>query len=49
MRVRHARRLLREGASPSDTALECGFADQAHLTRHFKARSGVTPAAFRKG
>ena len=49
MRVRHARRLLRDGATPSDTALECGFADQAHMTRHFKARSGVTPAAFRKG
>ena len=37
------------GVSPSDAALECGFADQAHLTRHFKARTGVTPAAFRKG
>lgn len=49
LRVRHARRLLRDGASPTDTALECGFADQAHLTRHFKARTGVTPAAFRKG
>lgn len=49
LRVRHARRLLREGASPSDTAIECGFADQAHLTRHFKARIGVTPAAYRRG
>jgi AraC-like DNA-binding protein len=49
MRVRHARRLLRDGASPTETAFECGFADQAHLTRHFKARTGVTPAAFRKG
>jgi AraC-like DNA-binding protein len=49
MRVRHARRLLRDGASPSEAALECGFADQAHLTRHFKARTGVTPAAFRRG
>jgi AraC-like DNA-binding protein len=49
LRVRYARRLLRAGASPSDAALECGFADQAHLTRHFKARTGVTPAAFRRG
>jgi AraC-like DNA-binding protein len=49
MRVRHARRLLRDGATPGNTAAECGFADQAHLTRHFKARTGVTPAAFRKG
>jgi AraC-like DNA-binding protein len=49
MRIRHARRMLRSGISPSDTALNCGFADQAHLTRHFKARTGVTPAAFRNG
>jgi AraC-like DNA-binding protein len=25
-----------------------GFCDQAHLTRAFKARIGVTPGAYRK-
>lgn len=49
LRVRHARRLLRGGATPADTALACGFADQAHLTRQFKARTGLTPAVFRAG
>jgi AraC-like DNA-binding protein len=49
MRVREARRLLRQGASPSEVAMQCGFADQAHFTRHFKARTGVTPAVFRNG
>ena len=49
MRVRQARRLLREGAAPSEVAVQCGFADQAHFTRHFKARTGVTPAVFRNG
>jgi AraC-like DNA-binding protein len=49
LRIRHARMLLRAGATPSDTALACGFADQAHLTRHFKARTGLTPAVFRAG
>lgn len=49
MRIREARRLLRNGAAPSEAAAECGFADQAHLTRHFKARTGVTPAVFRRG
>lgn len=49
LRIRHARTLLRAGATPTDTALACGFADQAHLTRHFKARSGLTPAVFRAG
>ncbi|MGE6739088.1 AraC family ligand binding domain-containing protein [Allorhizobium pseudoryzae] len=49
LRIRHARCLLRAGATPSDTAAACGFADQAHLTRHFKARTGLTPAVFRAG
>lgn len=29
-------------------AAECGFADQAHLTRHMRAAFGVTPAAYRR-
>lgn len=49
MRIRHVRRLLRNGASPSEAAVECGFADQAHMTRNFKARTGVTPATYRRG
>ena len=49
MRIRHARHLLRTGATPSDTAAACGFADQAHMTRQFKARTGLTPAVFRAG
>ena len=49
LRIRHARKLLRDGATPTEAALECGFADQAHLTRHFKARTGLTPAVYRNG
>lgn len=48
-RVRAAKTLLRHGWSAVDTAYQCGFADQAHFTRHFKARTGVTPGAFRAG
>ncbi len=48
-RVREAKTLLRQGWSAADTAYHCGFADQAHFTRHFKARTGVTPGAFRTG
>ena len=49
VRVRQARRLLTLGKPLADVALDCGFADQAHLTRHFKARVGVTPGRFRQG
>lgn len=47
-RVRAARERLRAGAAVADVAAGCGFADQAHLTRVFKARVGVTPGAFRR-
>lgn len=45
-RVGVARTLLRDGATGAETAAACGFADQAHLTRVFKAIVGVTPGAF---
>lgn len=47
VRIRRARRLLRSGEMPAEVAALCGFADQAHFTRHFKARTGVTPGQFR--
>jgi AraC-like DNA-binding protein len=45
-KVRAARTLLRAGEPAAAVAQACGFADQAHLTRTFKARLGVPPAAF---
>jgi AraC-like DNA-binding protein len=49
IRIRAARKRLRQGGQPAEIALECGFADQAHFTRHFKSRTGVTPGQFRVG
>lgn len=46
-RVRAARGLLAAGRTPGEAAADCGFADQSHLTRAFKARVGVTPGRFR--
>ena len=34
--------------SLADLAYKYGFADQAHLTRHFKMLFGVTPGAYRR-
>ena len=45
-RVRRARILLGDGLRPADVAAQVGFADQAHLTRHFKRVVGVPPGAY---
>lgn len=46
-RVHKARQMLRSGLTPGDAAALCGFSDQAHMTRLFKARLGVTPGQYR--
>jgi AraC-like DNA-binding protein len=50
-RLRHAQRLLSTvegGLSIADVAAESGFADQAHLARHFRGAYGVSPLQFRQ-
>ncbi|WP_412542338.1 AraC family transcriptional regulator [Longispora sp. K20-0274] len=47
-RVRLARSLLAAGDRPAEVAAAVGFADQAHLTRHFRRHLGVPPGAYRK-
>jgi AraC-like DNA-binding protein len=46
VRLEKARALLRHGVSVAEVAYAAGFADQAHLTRHFRAVLGVTPARY---
>jgi AraC-like DNA-binding protein len=46
-RVDAAKALLRRGLDPLSASMATGFSDQAHLTRIFKARVGVTPGVFR--
>ena len=43
-----AQYMLTSDASLSDIALRCGFADQAHLCKHFREAQGQTPAAWRR-
>src|SRR3712207_3080123 len=46
LRLARARRLLTQGRSATWVAYECGFADQAHLSRRFKECHGVAPGVF---
>lgn len=49
IRMEKARKLLSTGtASVKETALECGYADQTAFARAFRARSGMTPAEYRR-
>jgi len=47
VRVAHACTLIRGGMPLAAVAIECGFADQSHLTRRFKGCVGVTPSGWR--
>src|ERR1044072_8759775 len=46
VRVEHAKKLLFDGLSIAEAALETGFVDQSHLTRRFKRFVGFTPNQF---
>jgi AraC family transcriptional regulator len=48
-RVERAKSLLLGGELPlCQIALAAGFADQAHLSRHFRETIGASPAAWRR-
>lgn len=40
--------LQKDDLTLSEIAYQAGFADQSHLTRHFKRQTGLTPQAFRR-
>lgn len=48
VRIAQAQKRIRLGMPLAMVALECGFADQSHLTRRFKGSVGVTPSAWRR-
>ena len=45
-RIERARILLQRGVHIGDVALACGFFDQSHFHRHFKAMTTVTPREY---
>jgi AraC-like DNA-binding protein len=46
IRIKRAKALLAQHSPLLDVALETGFVDQSHLTKHFKRRVGVTPGRY---
>lgn len=46
VRVNRAKKLLANGEPIALVAYETGFADQSHLTRHFKRLFGLTPGQY---
>jgi AraC family transcriptional regulator len=48
-RVERAKQLLKQQViSISDIALDCGFANQTHLTKVSRRMTGMTPKAYQK-
>jgi AraC family transcriptional regulator len=45
---RAERYMLETGATLSEIALQCGFTDQAHLSKHFRQQTGRTPGSWRR-
>jgi AraC-like DNA-binding protein len=45
-RLDRARSLIRRGTPLAEAAAASGFADQAHMTRHFRKTYGVSPARW---
>lgn len=45
-RLEQAKRLMLEDVSIAEAAIEVGFADQSHLTRHFKSCYGMPPGRW---
>jgi AraC-like DNA-binding protein len=49
VRIGMAQRALRRGSAPADVAVEQGFVDQSHFSKHFKQLVGVTPVQYARG
>ncbi|OAP38590.1 AraC family transcriptional regulator [Sinorhizobium glycinis] len=47
-RVARVKELLLQDLSIAEVAINCGFADQSHMTRVFTSLTGDTPARFRR-
>lgn len=47
IRIGRAKKLLEQGISPMEAALQTGFSDQSHFTNYFSRMMGLTPGSYR--
>lgn len=47
VRIGEAKKLLEQGTSPLEAAIQTGFSDQSHFTNFFKMFIGLAPGAYR--
>jgi AraC-like DNA-binding protein len=48
VRIGEAKKLLEQGVSPMEAALQTGFSDQSHFTGFFSRFIGLTPGVYRE-
>ena len=48
IRINEAKKLLAEGMTPVEAAIETGFSDQSHFTNYFNQFIGLTPGIYRE-
>ncbi|WP_434309406.1 helix-turn-helix domain-containing protein [Hominifimenecus sp. rT4P-3] len=47
IRIGKAKKLLEQGVTPMEAALQTGFSDQSHFTNYFNRFIGLTPGVYR--
>lgn len=48
LRINKAKKLLGQGISPLNTAIQTGFSDQSHFTNYFSSFIGLAPGVYRE-
>lgn len=48
IRISEAKKLLEQGVSPAEAALQTGFSDQSHFTNYFDRFIGLSPGVYRE-
>lgn len=48
IRINKAKRMLRKGMPPVETALRAGFSSQSHFTNYFSRYMGLSPSVYQK-